>query len=148
MIYNKYQERIQRTKEEIQGLHKSINKNSFARLFVIIGGGALLFYLVQKENLLFLLLAVLTIVFLFAFLIRRQSKLEKQRAEAEAFLKVNENEITLRDTRRTLYNEGANFEDDRHPYTSDLDIFGQFSLFSLLNRCATTLGIEIGRAHV
>ncbi|MBD1427275.1 MutS-related protein [Sphingobacterium arenae] len=141
MIYNKYQERIQRTKEEIQGLHKSINKNSFARLFVIIGGGALLFYLVQKENLLFLLLAVLTIVFLFAFLIRRQSKLEKQRAEAEAFLKVNENEITLRDTRRTLYNEGANFEDDRHPYTSDLDIFGQFSLFSLLNRCATTLGI-------
>ncbi|NGM66474.1 MutS-related protein [Sphingobacterium sp. SGR-19] len=141
MIYKKYQERIQRTEEEIQRLHKSINQNSFARLFVIIGGGALLFYLVQQENLLLLLLAVLTIVFVFAFLIRRQSKLEKQHAEAEAFLKVNENEITLRDTRQTLYSDGANFEDGRHPYTSDLDIFGQFSLFSLVNRCATALGI-------
>lgn len=141
MIYNKYQERIQRTKEEIQRLNKAINQNSFARLFVIIGGGALLFYLVQRENLLLLLLAVLVIVFAFAFLVRRQSKLEKLHADAEAFLQVNENEITLRDTRRTIYNDGADFEDDRHRYTSDLDIFGQFSLFSLINRCATALGV-------
>ncbi len=141
MIYNKYQERIQRAKDEIQRLHKSINQNSFARLFVIIGGGGLLFYLIQQENLLLLLLAVLVIVFLFAFLIRRQSKLEKQHADAEAFLKVNENEIRLRNTRQTLYSDGTNFEDGRHPYTSDLDIFGQFSLFSLINRCATALGI-------
>lgn len=141
MIYNKYQERIQRTKEEIGRLHKLINQNSFARLFVIIGGGALLFYLVQKENLLLLLLAVLAIILVFAFLVRRQSKLEKQHADAEAFLQVNENEITLRDTRQTIYNDGAKFEDSRHSYTSDLDIFGQFSLFSLINRCATALGI-------
>ncbi|WP_223857700.1 MutS-related protein [Sphingobacterium micropteri] len=141
MIYKKYQERIQHTKDEIQRLHKAINKNSFARLFVIIGGGALLFYLVQKENVLLLALAVLAIVLGFAYLIRRQSKLEKQHADAVAFLRVNENEITLRDTRLTLYDDGIKFEDGRHPYTSDLDVFGQFSLFSLLNRCATTLGV-------
>ncbi len=141
MIYQKYQEHIQKTKEEIQRLHKSINQNSFARLFVIIGGGALLFYLVQQENILLLLLTVLTIVLVFAFLVRRQSKLEKQHADAEAFLQINENEITVRDSRQTLYNDGVEFEDGRHPYTSDLDIFGQFSLFSLINRCATALGI-------
>lgn len=141
MIYNKYQDRIQRTKEEILRLNKAINQNSFARLFVIVGGGALLFYLIQKENLLLLSLAVLIIIFLFAFLVRRQSKLEKVHADAEAFLRVNENEITLRDTRRTIYNDGAEFEDGGHQYTSDLDIFGQFSLFSLVNRCATALGI-------
>ncbi|PRD52773.1 MutS-related protein [Sphingobacterium gobiense] len=142
MIYNKYQDRIQRTKEEILRLNKAINQNSFARLFVIISGGALLFYLVQKENLLLLFLAVLTIVFLFAFLVRRQSKLEKVHADAEAFLRVNENEITLRNTRRTIYNDGAEFEDGGHQYTADLDVFGQFSLFSLVNRCATSLGIN------
>ena len=48
MIYKKYEERIQHTNDEIQRLHKAINQNSFARLFVIIGGGAGLFYLVQK----------------------------------------------------------------------------------------------------
>lgn len=141
MIYKKYEERIQHTNDEIQRLHKAINQNSFARLFVIIGGGAGLFYLVQKENLLLLILAVLAILLGFVFLIRRQGSLEKQHADAVAFLQVNENEITLRDSRKTLYDEGAKFEDARHPYTADLDVFGQFSLFSLLNRCSTTLGV-------
>lgn len=141
MIYQKYQERIQRTKEEIQRLHKAINQNSFARLFVIIGGGALLFYVVQTENISFVLASAVVIVLLFAFLVRRQSKLEKQHADAEAFLQINENEITLRDTRETCYSDGAQFEDGKHPYTSDLDVFGAFSLFALVNRGATILGV-------
>src|SRR5690606_17559525 len=28
-----------------------------------------------------------------------------------------------------------------YPYSADLDVFGQFSLFSLLNHCSTTLGV-------
>lgn len=141
MIYQKYQERIRRTKVEIQQLQKSINQNSFARLFIIIGGGAGLFYVVQMENVSLVLCSGIIIVLLFAFLVRRQSKLEKQHADAEAFLQVNENEITLRDTRDTYYSDGAQFEDGKHPYASDLDVFGAFSLFALLNRSATTLGI-------
>lgn len=140
-MYKKYQEHIQKTQEEIAQLQKAINQHSFARLFVIIGGGGLLFYLAQKENLPLVLLTVLAIVLLFAFLVRRQSRLEKQHAAAQAFLRVNENEMALRDSRQTLYNDGAAYEDGGHPYTSDLDIFGPFSLFALVNRCATTLGI-------
>ncbi len=39
-----------------------------------------------------------------------------------------------------MYSNGFVWEDDLHPYTSDLDIFGKGSLFDLLNRCATSLG--------
>lgn len=143
MIYNIYKERTQKTNKEIQRLHKAVNRNSFARLFVIIFGGALCFYLVQKENLPLLLLAVGVIVLLFAFLIGRQSKLEKQCADAEAFLRVNENEIKLLETGETLYDVGTEFENESHPYTADLDVFGKFSLFSMVNRCATALGISL-----
>lgn len=141
MIYKKYQERIQQTKKEIDRLNKTINQNSFARLFVVIGGGALLFYLVQIENLILLMLAVLTILLFFVFLVKRQSKLEKRHAASQAFLQVNENELTLKESRRTFYNDGEEFENGHHPYTSDLDIFGPFSLFAMINRCATALGI-------
>ena len=141
MMYNEYHKNIQNTKDEILLLNKAVNQNSFARLFVIIGGGAWLFYLVQKENLWILLLAVLLIVLTFAFLVKRQSKLEKLQADAIDFLRVNENELALRDSRQTIYSEGVDFEDGSHPYSSDLDIFGQFSLFTMVNRCATGLGV-------
>ncbi len=143
MIYQQYQDNIHQANAEIQELTKKINQNSFARLFVIIGGGALLFYSFQQNNVILVLALTILIVLSFAFLINRQSILEKKRDASLAFLKVNENEITLKETRTTVYDAGAAFEDGKHPYTSDLDIFGPFSLFSLINRCATALGVSV-----
>ena len=142
MIYQRYQENIQQAKQDIQVIHKAINQNSFLRLSLILGGSGILFYLAQQENLLLLLLVALFVVLGFAFLLRRQGRLDKRYADAHAFLRINENEITLRDTRQNIYDEGADFENGEHPYSSDLDIFGAFSLFALLNRCATGLGLR------
>lgn len=143
MIYQEYQDNIQRTQTEIQELTRSINKNSFARLFVIVGGGALLFYSFQQNNVILVLALTIIIVLSFAFLINRQSVLEKKRDAKLAFLKVNENEIAGKEKRTTIYDEGGVFDDGKHPYASDLDLFGSFSLFSMLNRCATILGVSM-----
>ncbi|MFD2967902.1 MutS-related protein [Sphingobacterium bambusae] len=140
MIYQHYQDQVKKSTEEIHQLNKDINKNSFARLFVIIGGGALLFYSFQWNNVPLVLVLMVGIVLLFVFLIRRQSRLEKKRADAMAFLAVNENELAVKDTRQNMYDGGQVFEDNQHPYTADLDIFGSFSLFALVNRAATQLG--------
>ncbi|MFD1769764.1 MutS-related protein [Sphingobacterium suaedae] len=143
MIYQTYQEHCKKARTEIARLTKVINQNSFGRLFVILGGGAALFYAFQTNSVGFVFALLLLIVLVFAFLIRRQSKLEKQRAAQEAYLKVNENECILGDTGRSMYDNGERFEDGKHPYSADLDIFGTFSLFSLINRCATTLGVDM-----
>ncbi|GHE46030.1 MutS-related protein [Sphingobacterium griseoflavum] len=140
MIYQQYQDQIKTSTEEIQQLNKLINNNSFARLFVIIGGGALLFYSFQWNNVPLVLLLMIGIVLLFVFLIRRQSRLEQKRADAIAFLSVNENELAVKNTRHNMYDGGQEFEDNLHPYTSDLDVFGDFSLFARINRAATQLG--------
>jgi len=132
---------IHRANNNIRKLSRAINQNSLARLFVILGGGALLFWSFRTENVVVVCGCALSVLLLFAFLVRRQSRLEKMREESRAFLRVNENEIELRQTGRTMYAEGGEFEDGGHAYTSDLDIFGSRSLFTLLNRCATRLGV-------
>ncbi|MGJ1287158.1 MutS-related protein [Sphingobacterium spiritivorum] len=141
-IYSTYANAVEQTKVAIQILDKKINSNSFGRLAVILGGGGLLFWSFQQKQIWLVSLLFALIILLFAFLIRRQSRLEKERDNLKAFLRVNENEILLRDQRINCYSEGQEFEDGRHPYLSDLDIFGRYSLFTLVNRAATKLGIQ------
>ncbi|MGJ1269324.1 MutS-related protein [Sphingobacterium spiritivorum] len=141
-IYSTYANAVEQTKVAIQILDKKINSNSFGRLAVILGGGGLLFWSFQQKQIWLVSLLFALIILLFAFLIRRQSRLEKERDNLKAYLRVNENEILLRDQRINCYSEGQEFEDGRHPYLSDLDIFGRYSLFTLVNRAATKLGIQ------
>ncbi|EFK58919.1 DNA mismatch repair protein MutS [Sphingobacterium spiritivorum] len=141
-IYSTYANAVEQTKVATQILDKKINSNSFGRLAVILGGGGLLFWSFQQKQIWLVSLLFALIILLFAFLIRRQSRLEKERDNLKAFLRVNENEILLRDQRINCYSEGQEFEDGRHPYLSDLDIFGRYSLFTLVNRAATKLGIQ------
>jgi len=141
-IFSIYEKAIEQTQIEIEALNKRINKNSLARLALIVGGGGLLFWSFQQKQVWIVFVLFMTIILLFAYLIRRQSRLESERDDLTAFLRVNENEIQLRDQRKTCYTEGENFEDNRHPYLSDLDIFGRFSLFTLVNRAATKEGIK------
>lgn len=142
MIYQHYQERIKDSSQEVQRLNRLINQNSLGRLLVILGGGAALFYSFQTNSILLVFGITFFIVLLFAFLINRQSQLEAKRDAKLAFLQVNENEIMLKERRETVYSVGESFDDERHPYVSDLDIFGEKSLFALVNRCATSLGIQ------
>jgi DNA mismatch repair ATPase MutS len=53
---------------------------------------------------------------------------------------VHSNELNSLDRMPNIYPNGSIYEDDFHPYSSDLDIFGKGSLFELMNRCATVAG--------
>lgn len=137
-----YDNNIRNTEAVLASVEKQINTNSFLRLAVIIGGGAILFQIFQTNNLWLLLVAVFTIIFLFAFLIKRQSRLEKLRDESQAFLRVNQNEVDMLAAKPNMYEHGEVYNDGKHPYVSDLDIFGAKSIFSLVNRAATADGVS------
>ncbi|UZJ66185.1 hypothetical protein OKW96_08945 [Sphingobacterium sp. KU25419] len=129
--------------QEVKELDRVINRNSFYRLGVIIFGGAALFYSFQLENLLLVLILFFGLIFLFAFLVSRQSKLEKISAYQKALLAVNVNEIDLENKGVNIYDNGASLEDNKHPYSADLDIVGSHSLFELLNRSTTKLSLSV-----
>lgn len=136
-----YKNNIKSTEALLSSLEKQISINSLFRLAVIIVGGIVLFQIFQTNNVWLLLIAVFVIILLFAFLVRRQSLLEKNRDISLAFLKVNQNEISVADEAKNMYEDGTDFEEGKHPYTSDLDIFGNRSIFNLVNRAATADGV-------
>ena len=138
-----YSNNAKRTQQELEILEKDINRNSFMRLALIIIGAIALFQIFQINNIWLLLGAVFVLVIGFSFLVLRQSKLEKLREEKRAYLRVNENELNMLSHAANMYSDGSMYQDAKHAYSSDLDIFGEKSLFSILNRCATSDGQDL-----
>ena len=138
-----YDQKHQEIASIVLKLNKQVNTLSLSRLFVILGGGALLFYTFQLESLALVFFCFFALLFLFAYLVRKQSKLELQKNYFEAYLKVLENERTLADGKLNMYDHGQHFEDGNHPYSSDMDVFGTYSLFAQLNRATTRQGIDL-----
>jgi DNA mismatch repair ATPase MutS len=138
-----YNNNITTTAVQIKQLNGKINRFSFLRLALILGGGFALFQVIQSEQIALTLITFIAILLLFFWLVFIQSKLVKSKEALERFLKVNENEIAVYSNRSSnIYSNGETYVDDRHLYSSDLDIYGDSSLFQLVNRCASIGGIQ------
>lgn len=136
-IFNAYRRNIRDAQSQLANLRQSIDSNSMLRLAAIIGGGTGLFMAVQSEHVGVVIGVFFAVIVCFAGLVWRQSKLEKRKMEFESFLAVNQNETDVLEGKPNRYPDGGAFLDSRHPYSGDLDVFGPFSLFSLINRGAT-----------
>jgi len=135
-----YQQRIVAADQAIARVRKFINTYSLLRLATIIGGGAGLFAAVQTEQVWLVMLAFFSLLLFFTWLVWQQSKLEKQMTGWVDFKAVNQNELDVSAGKLNCYPDGAAFSDKTHPYSQDLDVFGSYSLFAQVNRCATTQG--------
>ncbi len=76
----------------------------------------------------------------FGFFVFRHVRLFRQKAYAEKLLAINQNELRLFHHDTSQQKTGVQFTDANHPFSGDLDLFGQRSLFQLLDRCATFPG--------
>ncbi|QNL50377.1 DNA mismatch repair protein MutS [Olivibacter sp. SDN3] len=139
-IITRYQEKIQETKQQIKHLENVINRYSIGRLVLIVVGGGALFQIVQYENVWWTLVVILLVLLMFFLLVARQSKLTKSREDLLDDNAVVQNELDLIANKKGLYDMGVKFEQDQHPYSGDLDIFGNQSLYHKINRSATPLG--------
>ncbi|HEY4198085.1 MAG TPA: DNA mismatch repair protein MutS, partial [Mucilaginibacter sp.] len=142
-IINDYKRRADEARREIEKYERLINTYSLLRL-VIFALVVLSIYLAVKVNE-FSLLAVLFILLMlcFAWLVSRQSFFITQKNYFIALKTVNENEIASISTGSNIYDNGSAFEDEKHYYTADLDIFGNASLYQLISRAATSLGKQL-----
>ena len=109
----------------------------FALMIIAVITGA------ELDNFTIIILAFLFLALSFATLVARQSKFDEQKKYFLNIVLVAENEVQSINERKNIYDDGHGFSDDKHHYTSDLDIFGQASLFQLINRAATSRGNNI-----
>jgi len=134
-----YQNKIHDIQERISLLQKSYSRIGFIRLFVFLIGLAL-FYFLFSVNRALAFSAFGLILVLFVFIILYQKRLSDQLKDLRKLKIIYENEIEVIQGGTNLFGNGEEFIDGKHPFSGDLDIFGNHSLFNLINRSCTFEG--------
>lgn len=137
-----YQGLLTETNNGIAALKSKINIYSILRLMLFIISIAGLFFTINYSAGLSVGF-VMVMLFLFLCLVRKHSLLQQKLTHKQHCATLLQNEINLTYGQQNIYNNGADFMDGTHPYTSDLDIFGENSLFAYLNRAITHDGKKI-----
>lgn len=139
-ILSNYIERVSAAKVQVSKYRKLADSYSLMRLgaFALM---ALSVYVADRlDNFTIIGVSVVVLLFCFGWLVSRQSQFELQKEYFQNLVKVNENEIQSMKDHQNIYGNGQHFVNDKHFYTSDLDIFGTASLFQLVNRASTSPG--------
>jgi hypothetical protein len=139
-IINDYKKRANEAGQEADKYKKLANTYSLLRLSIFALIVVAIYFAVQQDNFSIVAVAFIALVFAFAWLVSRQSRYERQKQYFDDLQQVNNNEIASIQSHANMYNDGSRFASDKHFYTADLDIFGNASLYQLVNRTATSTG--------
>ncbi|SRX56155.1 MutS-related protein [Aequorivita sp. CIP111184] len=122
-------------------LNKLLARFSFLRLLIFVISIAFLItsFTIKLITPIFIVLPILIICF--AFVIKHYNKIDYLKKHTTFLKKINESEILREKCDLEEFDTGHKFINPNHPYTSDLDIFGQHSIFQLLNRTTTESGM-------
>ena len=146
-----YQQLAAEQKAQISDRKAKIDKLSFVRVALLLVEIGFFVGLVSADS--DLAIAIWSVLLLvpiavFVVVVKKQGVLEKEFKFHQNLLWVFENEIGLLNGKPNGYDDGTAFEDENHPYVSDLDIFGKSSLYALVNRSATKIGVEELAKHL
>jgi hypothetical protein len=139
-IINNYRARVEAASQQVNKYKKLVDQYSFMRLGVFVFIAISVYVADRLDNFTVIGVSVIVLMFCFVWLVSRQSEFELQKEYFQNLVKVNENEIQSMVNHTNIYGNGQRFVNDEHFYTSDLDIFGDASLFQLINRASTTSG--------
>lgn len=134
-----YQERIKQLQDKRKKTNSAIGSFAFLRfaLFILI----VTFGIIGFNTVSFMMFGLSAIsVLLFIVFVFLQQRKKQELAQTDSLIVMNENEIKAINGDCSSFDKGAEFIDAEHPYTFDLDIFGDKSLFQLINRCSTFSG--------
>jgi MutS domain V len=141
MILSNYEQLEKKYENEKAAFNQKINTIAILRLVSMV---ALVFCGYQYYNsqvIWFLLGALMALIAFFRLLTLHLQY--KQQAQLSGLLKtINTNEIAYLNGDLTPFKTGKEYIQTDHPYTHDLDIFGETSIFQHINRTTTPLGEE------
>ncbi|NQZ76326.1 MAG: DNA mismatch repair protein [Ekhidna sp.] len=139
---NTYQSNIETLTKEAENLSARDKKMSITRLIVALAS-ATLFYQYYSSDQPVLLICGLLSTAVFLLLVRKHRVIRWKRRMADEKVAINQDEISYLEKGELVYEDGAELSQHDHPYSYDLDFFGNHSLFQSLNRTATLRGKQI-----
>jgi len=132
-----YQQRASQFAQQRELVEKIITRYAWSRV-VLIGIVGLLVYTGFTDSIFFALIPIPLAIFI--FLINRQTAQDEQKKLLYYLEELNYSETKSLRFESPDFSDGSRFADPHHPYSHDLDLFGNGSLFQYVNRCGTELG--------
>ena len=131
------QQKVELEKEAVLLKTKSI-RLSMLRFAVFLGISYLIYLTFGRYPVVFVV-AFLGVL-LFAFLVVKQSNLQRKRSIVDEKIQINTTEIRVLNRDFLHLETGGSFVDPAHFYSNDIDLFGKGSFFQYLNRTTTNDG--------
>ena len=136
-----YQNNLEQYSTALIALEKRLNRLSLLRLAVFLISCALIIFFVSTHNTTPIYAIVPIGLLSFAVVIKRHTKVAALKRHTFFLKRINEEELKRFRCELNNFDQGQRFIDPNHPYTGDLDIFGQHSIFQLVNRTTTESGM-------
>lgn len=136
-----YQEKITTLLAEIATLKKKSDQISMFRLLLIIGL-LVVVYQLFKLNEIVGGLSIIGGILGFYYLVKHHEKIDAEVDLKETTLAVIQNELTCLEGISGKYYNGQEYGRPMHNFSEDLDIFGEGTLFHLINRTKSKSGSD------
>jgi len=139
-IFTTYEERVRSFKQKAEVFAGKDKQFSWMRslLFLLFLVGVVFFANQRNGEWIFIVGTIFAIAF--PLLVRQHNRIKKQRFHIDSLVQINKDELKRLQGKLKGMESGKQFDDYQHPYTGDLDVFGEHSLYQLLNRCNTQKG--------
>lgn len=127
-----YKEQLEKYNQEVQQLNKVISKISALRLFVFLATAIGIYLFIGAWDI--IITIIICGISAFIFLLVKNSKTKRKLNLAKALMFINEEELKI--TSGNFHNNktGLEFQDSKHDYSLDIDLFGIGSFFQFINR--------------
>ncbi|MEM6842584.1 MAG: DNA mismatch repair protein MutS [Bacteroidota bacterium] len=135
-----FQSRLSEFQQQAQILQKKYNQVSILRIIFFVVAIISLIYLANIREMYGFITALIVAVVGFILLIKRHQQVKQQYEQMERLTTINQEELERLNYNFSSFDEGTSYQNIRHPYSGDLDVFGEHSLFQLINRSATRKG--------
>jgi len=135
-----FQENIKKYQRNTLKLKKKLNRISLLRLLVFVISSTILITLFSFNLITPVFIVLPMAILCFDLVLKHYNKTAYLLKHTSFLKKINESEILRAQCNLEGFDTGHTFTNQNHPYTSDLDIFGQHSIFQLVNRTSTESG--------
>ena len=137
-----FQTRYSTFQQQAQELQQTYNRLSIFRIvFFVVAIISIVYFANARETDWFVGSIVLSVVG-FVLLVNRHQRIKQQLKHTQRLAAINQEETERLNYRLHSFDAGMQYQDTSHPYSGDLDVFGEHSLFQLINRSATHKGKE------
>ena len=138
-----FHKRVLKYSQQIEVLKSRFNTYSFYRIGLFVAFLIIAIIFLNVKLLMPLIFAIVIFIIVFGLVVKNHNQIKKERDLNQKLYELNQEEVNRLNFKFDGIMDGAEFADEKHSYSNDLDIFGRNSLFQFINRAGTFRGKQL-----